>query len=114
MASFERRFAMAENGSIQVLIPTPLRRFTNGQALVSGSGGTVGEMLTELNVRYPGLKERICEEDGHIRQFVNVFVNGENVRERDGAATAVRPGDEVAIIPAMAGGTTAARGERAA
>lgn len=100
---------MAENGSIQVLIPTPLRRFTDGQARVSGGGGTVGELLTELNIRYPGLKERICEEDGDIRRFVNVFVNGENVRERDGAATAVKPGDEVGIIPAMAGGTTAAR-----
>jgi sulfur-carrier protein len=95
---------MTDHESIQVLIPTPLRSLTDGQARVSGSGGTVGGLLAELDVRYPGLKERICEEDGDIRRFVNVFVNGENVREREGAATALKPGDEVGIIPAMAGG----------
>lgn len=98
---------MTDNGPIEVLIPTPLRSLTDGQARVSGNGGTVGELLTELDGRYPGLRERICEEDGDIRRFVNVFVNGENVREREGAATALASGDEVGIIPAMAGGTAA-------
>ncbi len=98
---------MTDNGSIQVLIPTPLRSLTDGLARVSGNGGTVAELLTQLDGRYPGLRERICEEDGDIRRFVNVFVNGENVRERDGAATALKPGDEVGIIPAMAGGAAA-------
>jgi sulfur-carrier protein len=90
--------------SIQVLIPTPLRRYTNGEAKVGASGGTVGDVLTELDVRYPGLKERVCDPDGEIRRFVNVFVNGENVRKLQGAATPVKSGDELGIIPAMAGG----------
>ena len=96
---------MSNQGLVQVLIPTPLRRFTDGQARVGAAGATVGELLTALDRQYPGLKERVCESDGQIRRFVNVFVNGENVRDRDGADTPVRPGDEVGIIPAMAGGT---------
>jgi molybdopterin synthase sulfur carrier subunit len=95
---------MTEVSSIQVLIPTPLRRYTNGEAKVDGSGGTVGDVLTELDGRYPGLKERVCDPDGEIRRFVNVFVNGENVRKLRGAATPVKSGDELGIIPAMAGG----------
>lgn len=90
--------------SIQVLIPTPLRRYTNGEAKVDASGGTVGDVLTELDARYPGIKERVCDPDGEIRRFVNVFVNGENVRKLQGAATPVKSGDELGIIPAMAGG----------
>ena len=92
------------DASVQVLIPTPLRRFTNGEAKVTASGATVAELLDALDRQYPGLGERIRESDGQIRRFVNVFVNGENVRERAGADTPLRPGDEVGIIPAMAGG----------
>ena len=95
---------MTDQAPIHVLIPTPLRRFTNGEARISGQGSTVGELLDSLDTSYPGLAERIREGDGQIRRFVNVFVNGENVRDRDGAATPLRPGDEVGIIPAMAGG----------
>jgi sulfur-carrier protein len=95
---------MTGTSAIQVLIPTPLRRYTNGEAKVDASGGTVGDVLTELDVRYPGLKERVCDPDGEIRRFVNVFVNGENVRKLQGAATPVKSGDELGIIPAMAGG----------
>ncbi|MEA2510673.1 MAG: sulfur-carrier protein [Thermomicrobiales bacterium] len=89
---------------IQVLIPTPLRRYTSGEAKVGASGGTVGDVLDDLEGRYPGLKERVCDPDGEIRRFVNVFVNGENVRKLQGAATPVKSGDEIGIIPAMAGG----------
>ena len=95
---------MSDTSAIQVLIPTPLRRYTNGEAKVGASGATVGDVLTELNGRYPGLKERVCDPDGEIRRFVNVFVNGQNVRKLQGAATPVKTGDEVGIIPAMAGG----------
>ena len=99
---------------VQVLIPTPLRRFTDGEAKVSAQGATVAELLEDLGGRYPGLRERICEPDGSIRRFVNVFVNGDNVRDGAGAATALKAGDEVGIIPAMAGGETAAgRGQPA-
>jgi molybdopterin synthase sulfur carrier subunit len=95
---------MSDRNAIVVLIPTPLRRYTNGEAKVTGEGATVGEVLSGLDARYPGLKERICEVDGEIRRFVNVFVNGENVRDLSGADTAVKAGDEVGVIPAMAGG----------
>jgi molybdopterin synthase sulfur carrier subunit len=95
---------MSDTNGIQILIPTPLRRYTNGEAKVGASGATVGDVLTDLDARYPGLKERVCDPDGEIRRFVNVFVNGENVRKLQGAATPVKGGDEVGIIPAMAGG----------
>lgn len=89
---------------VQVLIPTPLRRFTDGQARVEASGETVGDLLAALDRQFPGLAERIQEPDGQIRRFVNVFVNGQNVRELEGAATPLKAGDELGIIPAMAGG----------
>ena len=90
--------------SITVLIPTPLRKFTDGQARVEATGATVGDLLNDLDARFPDLDTRIRESDGEIRRFVNIFVNGQNVRDHDGAATPVNPGDEVGIIPAMAGG----------
>ena len=95
---------MSDNSQVTVLIPTPLRRFTDGEAQVSARGSTVAALLEDLDTHHPGLKERICEDDGQIRRFVNIFVNGENVRDRDGADTSVKSGDEIGIIPAMAGG----------
>ncbi len=95
---------MAEAPTVTVLIPTPLRSYTGGEARVTAEGGSVGDVLRALDTAYPGLHERICERDGEIRRFVNVFVNGRNVREDDGAATTLNSGDEVGIIPAMAGG----------
>lgn len=95
---------MATEGTVQVVIPTPLRRYTNGEAKVTASAETIGGLLTKLDQQYPGLGERLTEPDGQIRRFVNVFVNGENVRERDGVDTPLKAGDEVGIIPAMAGG----------
>ncbi len=90
--------------TVQILIPTPLRSYTGGESRVSGSGETVGEVLTDLNAQYPGIGERVRESSGEIRRFVNVFVNGQNVRSLQGAATPVKAGDEIGIIPAMAGG----------
>jgi molybdopterin synthase sulfur carrier subunit len=89
---------------VKVLIPTPLRRYTGGESNVAASGQTVGAVIDDLEAQFAGLKERICEPDGEIRRFVNVFVNGTNVRKLEGAATPVSEGDEVGIIPAMAGG----------
>ena len=91
--------------TITILIPAPLRRFTGGEAKVPGNGTTVAELLDGLESAYPGIKERIVEDDGEVRRFVNVFVNGTNVRKLDGAATPVNAGDEVGIVPAMAGGS---------
>jgi molybdopterin synthase sulfur carrier subunit len=96
---------MADGSSdVQVLIPTPLRRFTGGAARVSVSGATVGDVLDALEAAHPGIGAQVRDDGGEIRRFVNVFVNGVNVRDADGAATAVKRGDEVGIIPAMAGG----------
>jgi MoaD family protein len=95
---------MEQATSVEVVIPTPLRRYTGGEARVSGSGASVGHVIDDLNQRYPGLKDRVCEDNGEIRRFVNVFVNGQNVRKLQGAATPVNDGDEIGIIPAMAGG----------
>ncbi|CAN5856061.1 MoaD/ThiS family protein [soil metagenome] len=98
---------MSANGTINVLIPAPLRRYTGGESKVSSGGSTVAELLDTLEGNYPGLKDRIVEDDGEIRRFVNVFVNGQNVRMLQGVETAVQEGDEVGIIPAMAGGIAA-------
>jgi sulfur-carrier protein len=95
---------MSQTGVVHVLIPTPLRKFTDGSAKVAADGGTVAAVLDSIGDQFPGLKDRICEDDGEIRRFVNVFVNGENVRDLNGAATTVKSGDEIGIIPAMAGG----------
>ena len=89
---------------VTVLIPAPLRRFTDGAAKVSATGTTIAEMVDNLEAGYPGIKDKICEPDGRIRRFVNVFVNGANIRSGDGPQTALKAGDEVGIVPAMAGG----------
>ena len=96
---------MSSQSGVKVLIPTPLRRFTGGEGRVEISGSTVNEVLDGLEAMYPGIGERLRDDSGQIRRFVNVFVNGKNIRDGDGAETALSPGDEVGIIPAMAGGT---------
>jgi sulfur-carrier protein len=94
----------ADTGTATVLIPAPLRKFTGGEAKVQASGETIEALIANLESAYPGIAERICERDGRIRRFVNIFVNGANIRSGEGAATAVKPGDEIGIVPAMAGG----------
>lgn len=95
---------MSDGGAVTVLIPTPLRKYTGGEARVTANGGTISELIEALDTQYPGIKERVCEPDGEIRRFVNIFVNGDNARQLQGAGTPVKRGDEVGIIPAMAGG----------
>ena len=91
-----------------VRIPTPLRKLTGGHAEVKGAGGTVRELLGELEGRYPGFREKILDEGGGIRRFINVFVNGEDVKSLRGLETETRPSDEVSIVPAIAGGSLTA------
>ncbi len=91
--------------AITVRIPTPLQRLTNGQGEVSCEGTTVTELLGDLEKRHPGIKERICDEEGKLRRFVNVFVNEEDIRFMKGDQTPVKDGDDVSIIPAIAGGS---------
>ena len=90
--------------AVTVLIPTPLRKLTNEQEKVEATGLSVGEILDDLGRRFPGITGRICDADGELRRFVNVYVNGEDVRFEGGKAAAVRDGDEVSIVPAIAGG----------
>jgi sulfur-carrier protein len=89
---------------ITVLIPTPLRRFTGGEAKVAVAGSNVAEVLDALDAAHPGIGERLRDDSGQLRRFVNVFVNGHNIRDGLGVETPLSTGDEVGIIPAMAGG----------
>jgi|SoiMethySBSTD1v2_1073268.scaffolds.fasta_scaffold767751_1 sulfur-carrier protein len=88
----------------KVRIPTPLRKLTKGMAEVSGDGATVRDLFDDLESRYPGLKEKVFEDGGAIRRFINIFVNGEDVRYLRGPDTEVRAADEISIVPAIAGG----------
>ena len=90
--------------SVTVRIPTPLRKLTGGQDTVSADGGNLAQCIDALEAAYPGFKERLCGEAGEIRRFVNIYVNGEDVRFLQGVATALKDGDEVSIVPAVAGG----------
>ncbi len=90
--------------SVTVRIPTPLRKLTNEQDVVSSDGGTLRACIEALDQQFPGLKERLLDETGELRRFLNVYVNGEDVRFQDGMQTALSAGDEVSIVPAVAGG----------
>ncbi len=91
--------------SVSVRIPAPLRKLTGERDVVSADGGgNLQEIINGLDQEYPGLKERICDESGEIRRFVNVYVNGEDVRFLSGLETPIKAGDEVSIVPAVAGG----------
>jgi molybdopterin synthase sulfur carrier subunit len=89
--------------AVKVRIPTPLQRLTQGKEEVEGAPGTVMELVTDLERRFPGIGERISEA-GKIRRFVNIYVNEEDIRFLKGEATEVKDGDEVSIVPAIAGG----------
>ena len=88
----------------KVRIPTPLRKLTNNEELIEVNAGTVGAVITELQTRYPGIKERLVDETGAIRRFVNVYVNEEDIRFLQNQETPLKNGDEISIIPAIAGG----------
>jgi molybdopterin synthase sulfur carrier subunit len=90
--------------AIHVMIPTPLRNLTKGQDTVEAAGGTIGDLIADLERRHPGLKERLCDDKGEIRRFVNVYLNQEDIRFKEGKQTLVKDGDEVSIVPAIAGG----------
>lgn len=89
---------------VTVMIPTPLREHTDGESEVEAQGETVGEILDDLDERFPGLKERICTEDGELREFLNIYMNDEDIRFQEELQTPVEEGDSLSIIPAIAGG----------
>ncbi len=87
-----------------VRIPSPLRRYTNSQSKVNGTGANIGELLDNLEAQFPGIKSRLCDENNQIKRYVNVFVNQEEIRTLQGSETPLSETDEVSIVPAMAGG----------
>ncbi len=90
--------------SATVRIPTPLRKVTNGEDMASVEGNTMSEVVEALENQFPGLKDRICEPTGELRSFVNVYINGEDIRFVDGMSSSISSGDEISIVPAVAGG----------
>ncbi len=89
---------------IKVRMPTPLRPRTKGQGEVETKAGSVVEMIEALNGAHPGIKDRLCDETGELRRFVNIYVNEEDIRFLKGKDTPLKDGDEVSIVPAIAGG----------
>jgi molybdopterin synthase sulfur carrier subunit len=90
--------------SAKVRIPTPLRKLTNNEELVEVEAVTVAEAFQQLQARFPGIQERLLDETGAVRRFVNVYVNEEDIRFLQNQNTPIKPGDEISIIPAIAGG----------
>ena len=90
--------------SAKVRIPTPLRKLTNDAEVVEVSAGTIGRVIAELQEKVPGIQERLVDDAGEVRRFVNVYVNEEDIRFLQNSATPVKDGDEISIIPAIAGG----------
>lgn len=92
--------------AVTVRIPTPLRRLTQNLAEVETEGTDIETIIENLDSDYPGMKERLCDDEGKIRRFVNIYLNDEDIRFLDGKETAVTDGAEISIIPAIAGGIT--------
>ncbi len=90
--------------AVKVLIPTPLQKFTSNQAVIECEAATIGELIEALEVACPGIKTRLCDESGEPRRFLNFYVNSEDIRFLDGTATPLESGNEVSIVPAVAGG----------
>ena len=91
---------------VTVRIPTPLRRMTGGADKVELDVADLSQMIDRLESDYPGFKERLLDEEGELRYFVNIYVNGEDIRFDQGLRTAIKSGDEISIVPAVAGGLT--------
>lgn len=89
---------------IKVRIPTPLRPLTKGQGEVEAKAASIADMIGSLDAAYPGLKDRLCDDKGELRRFVNIYVNEEDIRFLNGKDTSLKDGDEVSIVPAIAGG----------
>ena len=90
--------------AVKVLIPTPLRKFTGDQETVTADAQNIGALLKSLDAAHPGLGKPLIDDEGNPRKFVNLYVNGEDIRFLDGKDTSLKEGDEVSIVPAIAGG----------
>ncbi|MFN7954656.1 MAG: ubiquitin-like small modifier protein 1 [bacterium] len=89
---------------VTVRIPTPLRKYTGGQEQVDIEAQNIRSLIDVLEAAHPGIRERLCDADGKVRRFVNIFVNGEDIRFQSSLDTALKSGDDVSIVPAIAGG----------
>ena len=89
---------------VTVRIPTPLRAVAKGNADVQAKGDTIDDVLADLERQFPGMRERLVDDGGELRRFINIYVNQEDIRFLDNRATKLKDGDEVAIVPAIAGG----------
>ncbi len=90
--------------AVVVRVPTPLRRLTNGQGEIEVEAGTIREAIEKLEEQYPGFKERLLDENGEVRRFVNLYLNDEDIRFLKGVDTELKDGDTLSIVPAIAGG----------
>ena len=90
--------------SATVKIPTPLRRLTNNETSVDAVGNTIEQIVESLDSAYPGMRERLIDDNGDLRHFVNIYLNGEDIRYIDGLKSPVSDNDELSIVPAVAGG----------
>jgi sulfur-carrier protein len=90
--------------TVKVLIPTPLQKLTQDKATVECDGATIADMVESLEAQCPGIKARLCDESGKLRRFVNFYLNSEDIRFLENEATELSDGDEVSIVPAIAGG----------
>ncbi len=90
--------------AVKVLVPTALQKFTNNEATIDAQGGNIDELFESLESSYPGIKARLCDETGKPRRFLNLYVNNEDIRFLEGSETKLNDGDEVSIVPAVAGG----------
>tara|TARA_B100000700_G_scaffold104262_1_gene117777 strand:- start:523 stop:795 length:273 start_codon:yes stop_codon:yes gene_type:complete len=88
----------------KIRIPTPLRRLTNEKDEVESNASSISELVVDLEEQFPGIKDRLCEDDGTIRKFINIYVNDEDIRFLDGVNTKINNEDIISIIPAIAGG----------
>ncbi|MCP4255463.1 MAG: MoaD/ThiS family protein [Candidatus Scalindua sp.] len=92
--------------SVKVRIPTPLRSLTNGSEEITVEGSSIKEVVDNLETQHNGFKERLCDENGQIRRFINIYLNDEDIRFKDNQETQVSDGDQISIVPAIAGGKT--------
>ena len=91
--------------NVRVRVPTPLRKYTQGADEVDAQGDTIKALVDNLEQKFPGIKERICDESGKVRRFVNVYVNGDDIRFLQNLETSISNGDSISIVPAIAGGS---------
>ena len=90
--------------AVRVRVPTPLRRFTGGEGEVSAEGSSIKQVIEDLEKRHAGIRERLLDDKGEIRRFVNIYLNGDDVRFLESLNSKVKDGDDISIVPAIAGG----------